>query len=72
MVKEYLVSYSFLSKKQEGFGHIVIKSEGNIKTNKGIKTLTDYIQKDTGGNIVILNIIELDVEEEHTQEKSPE
>ena len=68
MAKEYLVSYSFLSKKQEGFGHIVIKAEGNIKTSKGIKTLTDYIQKDTGGSIVILNIIELDDEEQENTE----
>lgn len=62
MEKEYLVSYSFLSKKQEGFGHIVIKANSNLKNSKSIKELTNYIEKEAGGSVVILNIIELDDE----------
>lgn len=63
MEKEYLVSYHFQTKKKEGFGHCVIRVDRNIKTSNGIINLKNHLEKDTGGNIVILNIVELDIEE---------
>lgn len=72
MEKEYLVSYHFQTKKTEGFAHCVIRVSINIKTSNGIKKLKDHLDRDVGGTVVILNIIELDIEEETQQEKSPE
>ena len=72
MEKEYLVSYHFQTKKKEGFGHCVIRVDRNIKTSNGIQRLKKHLDRDVGGTVVILNIVELDIEEETPQEKSPE
>lgn len=58
--KKYLASYHFKTARKEGWGHTAVQTKENLKTDKGIKEITDYLAKEIGGNIVIVNIIELE------------
>ena len=63
MEKKYLVAYHFQSEGSKGFGRSVLRSNKNLKTFENIKKIEKQLSKEAGGNVVILNIIELDDDE---------
>lgn len=62
-VYNYLVAYHFYDGKQEGYGHALYSTNGNLKTRSGIEAIQNEIARhyDTpASSVVILNIVELD------------
>ena len=63
MSYNYLIAFQYQGEKKEGFGHATLSADRSLKTKLGIIKIQEIMEKHYGGgNIVILNIIELDAE----------